>query len=129
MRRESQLRKRAGAAQRVATVRLGEHVAFTEQGVADAPAMPGVYLLYCQHRLIYIGLAPPGSTIRRCLAEHLRGERGACTAAATEFDYESSVCATRLYRHYMAIYLEATGGLIPECNDRQETYVWLSCMG
>lgn len=89
--------------------------------------MPGVYLLYYGHRLIYIGLAAPACTIRECLGEHLRGERGACTASATEFDYESSVSAPRLYRHYMAIYMGTTGGLMPECNDRQETYRWLSC--
>lgn len=96
--------------------RLGEHVPFDAHGVADAPASPGVYLLYRGHRLIYIGLAAAGATIRECLRRHLRGEEGPCTYAATEFDYETSAYAHSLYRHYMAVYLDATGGLLPDCN-------------
>jgi hypothetical protein len=109
--------------------RLGEHVPLNAAGVALAPMLPGVYLLYRGHRLIYLGFAAPGYSIRQCLGEHLRGERGACTAAATEFDYESSGSPSQLYRHYMAIYMDATGGLMPECNDRQEVHGWLSSTG
>jgi hypothetical protein len=37
--------------------RPGEHVPFDASNVAQAPASPGVYLLYRGHRLIYIGVA------------------------------------------------------------------------
>jgi len=96
---------------------IGEHLPFNARHVEQAPAKPGVYLLYRGHRLIYIGLAAAGGTIRQCLQQHLRGEGGPCTRTATDFDYETSAYASWLYRHYIAIYLEATGGLLPACNE------------
>ena len=101
---------------------MGDHIPFDAQAVAEAPSTPGVYLLYRRHRLIYIGLARTGSTIQECLERHQRGERGPCTRAATEFDYEISAYAPWLYRHYVAVYLEATGGLLPDCNN--ESDIW-----
>ena len=97
--------------------RLGEHVPFVSRGVAEAPASPGVYLLYRGHRLIYIGLAAAGATIQERLQYHLRGDGGPCTRSATEFDYETSADPVPLYRHYVAVYLDATGGLVPDCNE------------
>ena len=96
--------------------RIGEHVPFDAHNVAAAPAAPGVYVLYRAHRLIYIGLAASGATIREALQQHLRGARGACTQRATEFDYETAAYPTWLYRHYLTVYLETTRGLLPECN-------------
>ena len=97
--------------------RLGEHVPFHASDVAQAPETPGVYVLYRGHRLIYIGLAAAGTTIRQCLRRHLRGEGGPCTHGATEFDYESADDPVALYRHYLGVYVEATGGLLPDCNE------------
>jgi hypothetical protein len=96
---------------------LGEHVPFVPRSVAEAPASPGVYLLYRAHRLIYIGLAAAGATIQERLRYHLRGGGGPCTRSATEFDYETSADPVPLYRHYVAVYLDATGGLLPDCNE------------
>jgi hypothetical protein len=96
--------------------RVGEHVPFDARRVAEAPASPGVFVLYRRHRLVYIGLADTGATIRQRLQRHLRGEGGACTHGATEFDYETSAYPRWLYRHYLAVYLEVSGGLLPECN-------------
>lgn len=96
--------------------RVGEHVSFHARHVAEAPAAPGVYLLYRGHRLIYIGLAAAGATIRDSLRHHLRGAGGACTRSATEFDYETSTDPVSLYRHYLAVYLDATAGQLPDCN-------------
>ena len=114
MPRDLSLRKNPPAA------RISEHVPFDAQRIAETPAAPGVYLLYRQHRLIYIGHAPAGTTIRARLERHLRGEAGACTQAATEFDYETSAYADWLYRHYLAVYLDATGGLLPDCNTLED---------
>lgn len=94
----------------------GEHLPFHARHVAEAPAAPGVYLLYRGHRLIYIGLAAGGATIRERLRHHLRGAGGACTRSATEFDYEAAADPIALYRHYLGVYLHATGGLLPDCN-------------
>lgn len=100
--------------------RISEHVPFDARRIAETPAAPGVYLLYRGHRLIYIGHAPTGTTIRARLERHLRGEAGACTQAATEFDYETSAYPDWLYRHYLAVYLDATGGLLPDCNTLED---------
>lgn len=109
---------RTSATRRLApAARLGEHLPFHAANVAQAPASPGVYLLYRGHRLIYIGLAAAGATIRERLARHLRGEGGSCTRSATEFDYETSSDPVALYRHYVAVYVDATGGLLPDCNE------------
>jgi hypothetical protein len=97
--------------------RLGDHVPFDARRVAEAPASPGVYLLYRGHRLIYIGVAAAGASIQECLRYHLRGKGGPCTHSATEFDYETSADPLALYRHYLAVYLDTTGGLLPDCND------------
>jgi hypothetical protein len=95
-----------------------ERVPFTPGNLAAVPASPGVYLLYRHHRLIYIGLAAAGGSIREDLRHHLRGAGGTCTRAATEFDYEISQDPVSLYRHYAAVYLDTTGGLLPECNEQ-----------
>jgi hypothetical protein len=96
--------------------RTGEHVPFHARDVERAPASAGVYLLYRGYRLIYIGLAAGDATIRERLRHHLRGAGGPCTRSATEFDYEAAADAVQLYRHYLAVYLEATGGVLPDCN-------------
>jgi hypothetical protein len=96
----------------------GERVPFTTGNLAAVPASPGVYLLYRHHRLIYIGLAAAGGSIREQLRHHLRGAGGLCTRAATEFDYEISEDPVGLFRHYVAVYLDTTGGLLPECNEQ-----------
>jgi hypothetical protein len=95
-------------------------VPFHARCVDGAPASPGVYLLYRGHRLIYIGLAAGGASIRERLRWHLRGAGGACTRSATEFDYEAAADAVPLYRHYLAVYLDATGGRLPDCNHAPE---------
>jgi hypothetical protein len=96
---------------------LGQHVPFHAAYVAQAPETPGVYILYRGHRLIYIGLAAAGATIRQCLRRHLRGEAGTCTHGATEFDYESADDPVALYQYYLGVYVDATGGLLPDCNE------------
>lgn len=98
-------------------VRNGEHLPFSARSVAQAPASPGVYLLYRGHRLIYIGLAAAGATIRDRLRHHLRGGGGFCTRSASEFDYEASRDPIALYHHYVAVYLAATGARLPDCNE------------
>jgi hypothetical protein len=95
-----------------------ERLPLTSGNLAAVPASTGIYLLYRHHRLIYIGLAAAGGSIREHLRHHLRGAGGSCTRAATEFDYETSDDPVALYAHYVAVYLDTTGGLLPECNEQ-----------
>ena len=90
---------------------------FVSRHVDEAPASPGVFLLYRSGRLIYIGLAGPGGSIRERLREHLLGQGGSCTRSATEFDFEASPYPVSLYRHYFAVYLGTSAGRLPECNE------------
>ena len=101
----------------VPLARIGEHVPLEASNVAQAPALPGVYLLYRGHRLIYIGASANGGTIRQDLRRHLDGEGGPCTQRATEFDYEAAADPLPLYWLYVDIYREMTGGLLPDCNE------------
>jgi hypothetical protein len=112
--------RRASARKAAPAARLGEHVPLTPGNVAVAPALPGVYLLYRGHRLIYIGVAPRGATIRGRLREHLLGGGAGGTGSATEFDYEVSGEPFALYGHYLAVYIDTTGGLLPDCNELDE---------
>ena len=90
---------------------------FDARHAAAAPQRPGVYLLYRGHRLIYIGIAARRATIRDELLRHLAGGGGRCTRSATAFDYEPAADPVTLYRHYVAVYLDATGGVPPDCNE------------
>lgn len=83
---------------------------FDEERVAMAPDKPGVYFLYRHSRVVYIGLAPKGSGIRRELARRLRD-----TPDATAFDCVACDEPIPLYRRCMARYVEEHHGL-PELN-------------
>ena len=53
---------------------------------SDAPAAPGVFVLYEGPEIIYVGKAEEGrSTIRSRLHSHLRGDEGECTRSANYF--------------------------------------------
>jgi hypothetical protein len=95
-----------------------EAIAFDEAGVGSAPSSPGVYFLSRAHRVIFIGVAGHGTSIRRELLLHLRGERGPCTQTATEFEYDRSPNPRALYRFYLEKYSLRSGGPLPECNEK-----------
>jgi hypothetical protein len=89
---------------------------FTEAAVDVSPAAPGVYLLYQDGRLIYVGVAVNGSSIRQELASHLSGACGECTCRATAFLYEIAADPLRLHRYYVAAHRQRYGGRLPPCN-------------
>lgn len=113
MRRKLRLEVSAGASSRTSSA---EAIAFTEANVERAPDCPGVFFLSRGHRVIFIGVAADGTTIREQLLRHLRGARGPCTRAASEFEYDSSPNPRALCQFYLESYSERTGGLLPECN-------------
>lgn len=89
---------------------------FTESAIEVSPAAPGVYLLYRDGRLVYIGLAVNGSHIRAELESHRRGAHGACTRAATAFVYELARDPRALYRRYLDAHRARYGGRLPSCH-------------
>lgn len=92
--------------------------AFTEDNVNKAPENHGVYELYRDGALTYIGRASGnGVTIRTRLQSHRRGDEGSCTEVAT--DYKREVCDSPVGREKELLeeYKRANGHL-PPCNDR-----------
>lgn len=64
---------------------------FTAKLIAGAPEEPGVYLLWEDGEVIYVGRAGGrGATIRSCLVDHFSGVQGPCTRRATEYSWEMS---------------------------------------
>lgn len=90
---------------------------FTDPAIDLSPAEPGVYLLYRDSRLIYIGVAVNGAWIRDELASHRRGARGDCTREATAFTYELACDPRALHRRYLAMHRERYEGRLPAGNE------------
>ena len=65
---------------------------FTARLVAGAPEEPGVYVLWKDGDVVYIGAAlGGGATIRSRLVEHFAGRAGDCTRTATQYSWEISL--------------------------------------
>ena len=79
----------------------GGRAPFDAHNVSEAPATSGVYFLYTGQRLVYIGVAANGATIRERLQHHLRDEDGTCREPATEFAYEPARDPLPLYWTYV----------------------------
>lgn len=77
---------------------------FTDAAVDISPTAPGVYLLYKEGQLIYIGLAVNGSGIRQELESHRRGVHGAPTSDATAFLFQITSDPVGLHRRYLDAY-------------------------
>jgi hypothetical protein len=92
---------------------------FSEAAVDLSPATPGVYLLYRDGRLVYIGLAVNGSGIRQELESHRCGARGLDTRDATAFLYELAADPRALHQRYLRAHRERYGGRVPAGNERE----------
>lgn len=81
-----------------------------------APDSAGVYALWKNGEIIYYGRAE--ASIRGCLAEHMRGDRGSCTRAATHYSWE--LCdrpaprESELLSEYWSVYAR-----FPPCNEAE----------
>lgn len=91
---------------------------FIETRIAEAPTAQGAYRLYKDTRVIYVGMAAGGATLRSELNRHARGHFGALSQAATHFDYRVADDAQEAYRVYLDLYLSS--GLWP-AESRQRT--------
>ena len=70
---------------------------FVEAFINTAPADPGVYVLWRNNAVIYIGRAEGGlETIQSRLEEHFQGRVCSCSRQATHYSWEISLrCKTR----------------------------------
>ena len=91
---------------------------FSTECLAAAPAASGVYFLYRNERLIYIGVAVHGTGIRQELHNHLRGSYGAATQAATAFRYELTRDPVVAKHQYLELHKARFAGRLPACNSR-----------
>jgi hypothetical protein len=90
---------------------------FTEAAIDISPTAPGVYRLYRNGRLIYIGLALNGAGIRRELESHRQGAHGSCTQGATAFLCEIAADPLATYRRYLDMHRARYAGRLPPCQN------------
>lgn len=92
----------------------GKFYAFNKQNVDNSPSKPGVYALYRDRKLTYIGKA--SYPIRSRLQDHYAGRDGQCTMASTQYKREISSNPATRERELLQEYLQQYGSL-PLCND------------
>lgn len=95
----------------------GDLYPFTDNNVNQAPAQAGVYALYRDGALTYIGRAQGGSTtIRSRLQDHKAGRDGPCTQQSTHYKREVTQNAAAREKQLLEEYYRQHGKL-PLCND------------
>lgn len=72
------------------------------------PLSPGVYRLYRGKRIVHVGLAAGGATLRSEIVAHARGEYGAATQAADRVDWEVVPDALFAHRRFQSVFASAT---------------------
>ena len=90
---------------------------FTPERVALAPTATGVYFLYRHGRVIYVGVAVQGSSLRQELERHLQGKYGTATRVATAFDYELTRDPVVASGEYLRAHMARHRGRLPSCNE------------
>jgi uncharacterized iron-regulated protein len=94
----------------------GGKYAFTKKNIEKSPTSQGIYSLYKEDKVIYIGRAEGKKGIRGCLQRHKQGEEGDCTKEATH--YRRHVCQNidTMERVYIQEYTRLNG-ILPPCNN------------
>jgi TPP-dependent trihydroxycyclohexane-1,2-dione (THcHDO) dehydratase len=96
----------------------GDLYAATAANLDISPDVAGVYELYENGNLIYIGRALGGTvTIRSRLKDHKAGRSGACTMSFTAYKRHVTSDAANLEVQLLSGYRAAYGRL-PRCNER-----------
>jgi hypothetical protein len=79
----------------------------------------GVYVLWREDVLIYVGHAPNGGrSIKAALLAHLNGELGPCTQGATHYGWELSQNPKQREHELLQEHV-AEHRAYPRCNDRR----------
>ena len=99
----------------------------SKSNLESTPESTGVYVLYLDGTIIYIGRADGGShTIKSCLADHKEGHEGACTQRFTHYTREVTMNVTARYNDLLEHY-ERKFGTFPDCNlgaDAHRVQTW-----
>lgn len=82
---------------------------------AGAPEEPGVYALWKNDELIFLGRASQGATLRERLTEHLGGSFP-CTQGATHYTWELCLNPAAREAEVLREY-QARFGRLPRCNE------------
>jgi excinuclease UvrABC nuclease subunit len=91
---------------------------FTARLIAGAPEEPGVYVLWEDGEITYIGHAQGrGATIRSRLVDHFSGTHSPCTRRATHYSWEISLKPAAREAALLEEYQQANARL-PRCNAR-----------
>ena len=92
-----------------------------------APDSAGVYVLYQDGRIIFIGRADGGSdTVKSRLADHKQGHDGPCSQLFTHYTREATMKVTARFNEIVERH-ERKFGMLPEGNlgaDAQRGAVW-----
>lgn len=89
---------------------------FTARLLAGAPEEPGVYALWEDGEITYIGHAQGrGTTIRSRLVDHFAGTLSPCTRRATHYSWEISLKPAAREAELLEDYRKANARL-PRCN-------------
>jgi len=90
---------------------------FTARLVADAPDSAGVFALWQDKELIYIGHAKGPGGLAKVLKDHLEGQHS-CTRAATHYTWEIAMAPEERERQVLADYYQERKAF-PRCNRRE----------
>ena len=90
---------------------------FNEENIRNAPTSNGIYVLYQNGKVIYIGRSASVSTsIQSRLIQHKIGDEGPCTQKADHFRY--GITMFPIYDEQRALQAyRLANGCLPECND------------
>jgi excinuclease UvrABC nuclease subunit len=89
---------------------------FTSRLIAGSPEEPGVYVLWEDGQVIYIGHAQGrGVTIRSRLVDHFSGQVAPCTRRASQYSWEISLKPAAREAELLEEYRQQHARL-PRCN-------------
>jgi excinuclease UvrABC nuclease subunit len=92
----------------------GDFYSFNKSNVDKSPAQSGVYALYRNKTLTYIGKA--SNSVRSRLQDHYAGRDGQCTKSSTEYKRELTSSPATREKQLLQEYVQQNGKL-PLCND------------
>jgi len=96
-----------------------EKFPFTAKLIAGAPEQAGVYALWYDADVVYIGHAKGrGTTIRSRLVEHFSGNLGPCTRRASHYSWQIAPDPGSRERELLEEY-QAANRRLPCCNARE----------
>ena len=91
---------------------------FTAKLIAGAPQEPGVYALWLENDVIFVGHAQgANASIRCCLLDHFSGARGPCTRRASHYSWAIAPQPVERERELLEDYRQRNSHL-PHCNAR-----------